>query len=365
MKPCLGIYSHPAKEGTTCRCDRDYRTMDLDVVNMLVLAGGTLAIPILAFMASFLLWPSALIKVYYWYWRQALGMQIKYVYAGNYQFCYSYRGKPGNKPSILMLHGFSAHKDMWLSVVKFLPKNLHLICVDMPGHGGTTRTCADDYSIEGQVKRIHQFVECIKLNKRPFHLVGTSMGGNVAGVYAAQYPSEVSSLSLICPAGLQYPNESEFVKVLKHLKASHDVTKIPLIPSTPEEMEEMLKLCSYVRFRVPQQILQGLVDVRIPHNEFYRELFLEIVKEKSRHALQENMSKISMPLQVIWGKQDQVLDVSGADVLAESVPSCHVELLENCGHSVVMERPRKTAKLLVEFLSSLNNRSTDNKKKTD
>lgn len=39
---------------------------DLDLVNLLIIAGGTLAIPILAFVASVLLWPSALIKVYYW-----------------------------------------------------------------------------------------------------------------------------------------------------------------------------------------------------------------------------------------------------------------------------------------------------------
>lgn len=56
----------------------------------------------------------------------------------------------------------------------------------------------------------------------------------------------------------------------------------------------------------------------------------------------------------------QVLDVSGADVLAKSIANCQVELLENCGHSVVMERPRKTAKLIVDFFASLYN--TDNKK---
>lgn len=39
---------------------------DLDVVNLFLIAGGTLALPILAFLASFLLWPSVLIKVYYW-----------------------------------------------------------------------------------------------------------------------------------------------------------------------------------------------------------------------------------------------------------------------------------------------------------
>ncbi|XP_007908836.1 monoacylglycerol lipase abhd6-A [Callorhinchus milii] len=337
--------------------------MDLDLVNMFVLAGGTLAIPILAFVASFLLCPAALIRFYYWYWRMTLGMQVKYAEYGNYRFSYSSRGKPSIKPSILMLHGFSAHKDMWLSIVKFLPKTMHLICVDMPGHEGTTRSCIDDYSIEGQVTRIHQFVECIGLNRRPFHLIGTSMGGNVAGVYAAHYPTDICGLTLICPAGLQYPNESKFVKELKSLEQTRDVSKVPLIPSTPEEMEEMLKLCSYVRFKVPHQILQGLVDVRLPHNEFYQELFLQIVGEKSRHTLQENMGMISAPTQVIWGKQDQVLDVSGAEVLGEAISGCRVDLLESCGHSVVMERPRKTAKLVVEFSSSLQKlRSESNKK---
>jgi len=43
-----------------------FNRMDLDVLNMFIIAGGTLAIPILAFVASFLLWPAALIKVYHW-----------------------------------------------------------------------------------------------------------------------------------------------------------------------------------------------------------------------------------------------------------------------------------------------------------
>ncbi|OCT56902.1 hypothetical protein XELAEV_18004264mg [Xenopus laevis] len=337
--------------------------MDIDVLNMFLVAGGTLLVPLLAFMTSFLLWPAALIRIYYWYWRRALGMQVKYSSYGNYKFCYTARGKPGNKPSVLMLHGFSAHKDMWLGMVKFLPKNLHLVCVDMPGHEGTSRSALDDYSICGQVKRIHQFVESIGLNKKPFHLVGTSMGGNVAGVYAAQHPTHISSLTLICPAGLMYPIESKFLKQLKVLEKSGDNQRIPLIPSTAGEMEDMLRLCSFVRFKIPQQVLQGLIAERIPHNEFYRKLFLALVDEKSRHSLHENMNKIMAPTQIIWGKQDQVLDVSGAEVLAGSLRGCQVEILENCGHSVVMERPRKSAKLMTDFLSSL--QSTDNHKKHD
>uniref|UniRef100_A0A8K9Y5K5 acylglycerol lipase n=1 Tax=Oncorhynchus mykiss TaxID=8022 RepID=A0A8K9Y5K5_ONCMY len=326
---------------------------DLDMVNLLVLAGATLAIPILSFVASFLLWPSALIKIYYWYWRRTLGLQVRYADCGGYRFCYSYRGKPGFRPSILMLHGFSAHKDTWLTMVKYLPKHLHILCVDMPGHEGTTRTNSEDYSIQGQVKRIHQFVENVRLNRKPFHLVGTSMGGNVAGVYAASFPSEICSITLICPAGIRYPCETKF-----------DNHLIPLIPSTPEEMEDMLRLCSHVRFKIPHQILQGLVDVRLPHNDFYQEVFMEILGENSRYALQENLQLITAPLQVIWGKQDQVVDVSGAVVVAEALPGCRVDLLENCGHSVVMERPRRTAKLIMEFIISLGTTSGTIKKRS-
>ncbi|XP_068184967.1 monoacylglycerol lipase ABHD6b isoform X1 [Antennarius striatus] len=361
---------------------------DLNVVNLFIIAGGTLAIPILAFVASVLLWPAALIKVYYWYWRRTLGLQVRYADCGGYRFSYTYRGKPGMRPSILMLHGFSAHKDTWLTVVKYLPKHLHIVCVDMPGHEGTTRTNTDDYSIEGQVRRIHQvrrgqnilicteiiplkstfvltssqFVETIGLNRKPFHLVGTAMGGNVAGVYAACYPSEICGMTLICPDGIKHPHETKFDNHLQDLEQSNYTLTIPLIPTTPEEMEDMFRLCSHVRFKIPQQILQGLVDVRQPHNTFYQEVFMEIVSEKSRYALQQHLHLITAPLQVIWGKQDQVVDVSGAAVISEMVPGCRIDLLENCGHSVVMERPCRTAKLILEFIILQQDARGDTKK---
>ncbi|XP_028849906.1 monoacylglycerol lipase ABHD6-like [Denticeps clupeoides] len=337
--------------------------MTMDMVNLFAISVGTLAIPLLAFMVSFLLWPSTLIKVYYWYWRRTLGMQVRHADCGAYRFCYSYRGKPGLRPSILMLHGFSGHKDAWLSVVKFLPKHLHILCVDMPGHEGTTRSSADDYSIQGQVQRVHQFVECIKLNKKPFHIVGTSMGGNVAGVYAATYPSDIFGVTLICPSGIKHTSETKFDNQLQDLLNSQHTLSIPLIPNTAEEMEEMLRLCSHVRFKVPQQVLQGLVDVRIPHNDFYQEVFMKIWGESSRFALHEHMHQITSPLQVIWGKQDQVVDVSGARVIAEVLSGCRLDLLDHCGHSVVMERPRKTAKLILDFIiSQQSTQNASNKK---
>ncbi|XP_029287745.1 monoacylglycerol lipase abhd6-A-like [Cottoperca gobio] len=329
---------------------------------LIMLSGCVLVIPVFAFF-TFLFCPGALLKAYNWYLRRSLRLVVHYSHNGSYRFCYCSRGTPGGAtPSVLMLHGFSATKDMWLPIIKYLPRNQHIVCVDMPGHEGTTRTGAEDYCIQGQVARIHQFVQSIGLDKRPFHLVGTSMGGNVAGVYAAHYPAYLSSVTLVCPAGLVYPTESEFIVRLREMEKTQLEESIPLIPSTPKELDAMLKLCCYTPLNLPRQILRGLLANRIPNNDFYKEVFMEIVGEKSRHSLQENLHLITSAVQVIWGMEDQVVDVSGAAVLQAALPNCQVELLDNCGHSVMLERPRKAAKLIMDFLYAQGVSSENTKK---
>ncbi|XP_069372725.1 monoacylglycerol lipase abhd6-A [Paralichthys olivaceus] len=326
--------------------------MELNVAKVIVPAGGIIILPFLTFI-TFLFWPGALLKAYNWFIRRRMGLVLSYSYSGSYRFGYFSRGTPGGAvPSLLMLHGFSGSKDMWLPLIKFLPKDLHIVCVDMPGHEGTSRTSVEDYSIQGQVTRIHQFVQSIGLDKKPFHLLGISMGGNVAGVYAARYPAHLSSVSLMCPAGLDSPKDSEFITHMKELEASQKEESIILIPNTLQEMRNMLRLSCHTPLNLNRQVLKGLLDNRIPNNGFYKEVLLEISGEKSRYSLQENMHQITVPLQVIWGKEDQLLDVSGASLLQAAHPSCQVELLDNCGHSVMVERPRKSAKLVMDFMSA-------------
>lgn len=56
------------------------------------------------------------------YWRVRLGLVVRYSYNGSYRFCYSSRGTPGGTtPSLLLLHGFSGNKDMWLDLIKVPP----------------------------------------------------------------------------------------------------------------------------------------------------------------------------------------------------------------------------------------------------
>jgi abhydrolase domain-containing protein 6 len=55
--------------------------------------------------------------------------------------------------------------------------------------------------MRGGVFTRKQILTASGLNERPIHLIGTSMGGTVVGLYAAQYPDDVDELTLICPCG--------------------------------------------------------------------------------------------------------------------------------------------------------------------
>lgn len=63
------------------------------------------------------------------YIRRRLGLVVRYSYSGSYRFCYSSRGTPGGAtPSLLLLHGFSANKDMWLTLIPVNHTNRPRFC---------------------------------------------------------------------------------------------------------------------------------------------------------------------------------------------------------------------------------------------
>lgn len=54
--------------------------------------------------------------------------------------------------------------------------------------------------------------------------------------------------------GVKYPSKTKSDNYMHELELNEYKLGTSLIPSTPQEMENMLKLCSHVRFKVPQQV---------------------------------------------------------------------------------------------------------------
>lgn len=78
--------------------------------------------------------------------------------------------------------------------------------------------------------------------------------------------------------------------------------------------------------------------------------------EKSNELMQ-HVREIQAESQVIWGEQDEILDVSGAEHLQKCVLKCkRVDILESCGHVITFDRPAKLVNLLLDFRGELHKR---------
>ena len=103
----------------------------------------------------------------------------------------SYFDRPGSGPTILYIHGLGCSKADFIDMT-FVPelKPFRLISADNPGCGDSSYDEKHPLNIDGVVELVENFVEQLKLTR--FLLVGGSMGGLVALLYAEQNPDKIA-----------------------------------------------------------------------------------------------------------------------------------------------------------------------------
>ncbi len=96
-------------------------------------------------------------------------------------------------------------------ILRFLPKDQHVIIPDLPGHGATDRIKLKEDIYAELTDRLYEFVRLVGLNKKAFHIVGLSMGGALSICFAAKYPHLIAAASFVCP-GIATPNRSKMIR---------------------------------------------------------------------------------------------------------------------------------------------------------
>jgi pimeloyl-ACP methyl ester carboxylesterase len=81
-----------------------------------------------------------------------------------------------------------------------------------------------------------------------------------------------------------------------------------------------------------------------------------VVTENGRfeQPLNEVLDKITCPVNIIWGKQDPLLNVSCVDVIEKRLPNPpNIVVIDECGHGTIAEKPEETLKAMTDFFDSL------------
>jgi pimeloyl-ACP methyl ester carboxylesterase len=256
----------------------------------------------------------------------------------------------GQGDVILLLHGFGGNKDHWTRVAKFLTPSYRVIAPDLPGFGDSDLLEGADYSIPAQAERVRAFAEALELG--PVHLGGSSMGGNIAGFYAARYPDRVRSLWLLAPLGIEGAQTSEVEALINAGEES------PLIIERARQFDRLLEFVFEDRPWIPDPVREHLAVEAAARYHHYHWIHDQIRRQDAGTSgpatpLQPELAGREIPTLVVWGQEDRVLDVSGAALLASVMPAARLQILPGVGHLPMIERPEETAELYLQFLGTL------------
>ncbi|MCA1553128.1 MAG: alpha/beta hydrolase, partial [Chloroflexi bacterium] len=126
----------------------------------------------------------------------------------------------GEKPSVVLLHGFTDSGLCWMRVAERLQSDYDVVMLDARGHGKSDAP-ASGYTAEDHAPELAGAIQSLGLD-RPV-LLGHSMGGATAVATAKQFPSLVRALILEDPPwGGASPalSDAERQKRIAELRAS-------------------------------------------------------------------------------------------------------------------------------------------------
>lgn len=284
--------------------------------------------------------PTALLATSQFAERTLAGLSSRQVQVGEFTLRY-YEGGPADGETILMLHGFGGNRDTWLRFSRPLTEHYHVIALDLPGFGESSKPDAS-YDVASQVERLHALIQALQIRK--LHLIGNSMGGHIAALYSARHGDGVLSLALLNTAGVTSPIKSEMFQRVQRGEPN------PLVVRQPKDFDVLMQFVFATPPDMPGPLKRHFAEQSMANRAHYDQIFTQL---RERYVpLEPELAKIQVPTLLLWGDQDRVLDVSSIEVMTPLLKKPRVVIMKDCGHVPMLERPAETAQHYQDFLDA-------------
>jgi abhydrolase domain-containing protein 6 len=270
----------------------------------------------------------------------AYGFEQSAVDIGDMELALYSNSNPG-KPVIVMLHGYSADKDVWPRFAKHFVDDYRVIIPDMAGHGDTGFDASWDYSMPAQAKRLAALLD--KLDIAQAHVIGNSMGGFLTATFAIAYPERTLSATMVDPAGVMSPEPSDMFKMLNQ---GHN----PFLIHNRAEFDSFYAMTMAQPPFLPGMVLEAMSDKYIERRSELEKIFADF---HSSDYLEEKLADLKAPAMLWWGDKDRLLHVSSVSVWEAGVPQLKTHIFNGIGHMPMVEVASEAADLYRDFLQQV------------
>lgn len=255
-----------------------------------------------------------------------------------------YEAGRGHARAVLLVHGIGqeAARD-WREVAGWLQATHHVVAVDLPGFGASDKGNAL-YSPANYARVLKHVAD--RYLRRPFVLVGHSMGAVVSLRYAASYPQDVERLVVVSAPGILHRNSS----------ATHFLAKLGMgyVPPFFDPLDQLLSLARRLLVPLerrgfdPQLILADpQMRERVLGGDPARIAGLAVAAED----LSAELPALRAETLVVWGANDDVSPQRTGHALALVLPRARLEVILGAGHTPMLEAPEEFRALLSGFLA--------------
>ncbi|MRT93641.1 alpha/beta fold hydrolase [Ancylomarina sp. 16SWW S1-10-2] len=302
---------------------------------LLKILASTLLLLIIIGGIIFFFFPQKIIDFTNSSYASAAQLEKKTIDLNGYEVNYYESSNKSDKETLVLVHGMGDDKNSFLQASKKLSEHYNLILPDLAGHGENEKKANLDYSIDGQATFLHSILEKLGIDK--FNLVGNSMGGHTSAAYAIKYPNDVKNLILLNSAGLKLDDHVVYTGFGKNIE-------------TDEEFNALLSRVFYNVPELPSPIKKHMINQINESKDFVDNTLVTAIKNGKYFNLKQDISKITAPTLILWGKHDKVVNFNAAEYFNDNIPISELQLIENAAHSPQMEVPDIVADAIHSFI---------------
>ncbi|MCS7172427.1 MAG: alpha/beta fold hydrolase [Armatimonadetes bacterium] len=234
----------------------------------------------------------------------------------------------GEGPPLVFLHG--AGGPAWSPGMDLLARRYTVLYPEHPGYGESGRP--------GWVETVHdlgifylEFLEAQGL--RDAVLVGHSLGGWIASELASVCTHPLRALILVAPVGINL-----------------GAAQVDIFATPPDELAP---LAYYDKSLAAARPPLGREEVRILYRNRATSARLSWASAPTAPKLAARLFRIRIPTLILWGRQDELIPASSAQMFLDRIPHAQLVTLDACGHVPQVEQPEAFARAITEFLDAV------------
>lgn len=251
---------------------------------------------------------------------------------------FHYREHGAGDEPILFVHGNLASGRWWEPVISRLPtERYRMVAPDLRGCGQSDKP-ETGYTVPELAEDVRAFVATMGLHS--FHLVGHSMGGAIALLYALDHPTMARSLTLIAPV----PPEG--------LTLSEDL--YPLMQQMRMDRARLREgFMEFLPAMAHDDLLEAFVDDALA---CHPACFDELPRSFEMLRFADRLEELRAPTLIVWGEEDRLIPRPAMERLHDAIPGSRLEILPGIGHGPQVETPDQLSRLLGQFFHEISSR---------